>query len=506
MDSNKRIARNTFLLTVRMVFVMIISLYTSRVILNTLGVVDYGIYNVVAGFVSMFSFLNSSLANGIQRFYNYEIGSKGNQSIGDVYVTSLQIQIILAVLLVLVLETVGLWYVNNKMVIPEDRFSVAVWVYHMAVLSLVFVVLQIPYSAVILAHERMDYYAVVSIIDVVLKLGIAIILPFVSSDKLLYYGILISMISILDFCLYFVYAKHQFSALKYKHVFHLELMKSMLGFSGWNVFGTFASMCKEQGLNMVLNLFYGPVVNAARGISYQVSSAVQSFVSSVGVSIRPQLIQSYASGDYSRSKSLMFSFSKIGFIILYVISLPLMAEINYVLCLWLGDTVPNHTASFVRIIFLINYINTLNGAVSAVIHASGKMALYQMAGSIISIVVLPVSYVQLTNGASPESVFYATLIITAIGHCISLVIMHHVVSFPILEYCSKVLYPILMIIIFSFWIPIAVKMILPEGLLRLFISIILSSVAIILLTVSLGMDKKEKQILKNILNKYFKRS
>ncbi len=301
-DPNKRIAINSIYMSIRMVFVLCITLYTTRVVLDALGIVDYGIYNVVCGFASMFTFLNTSLSNGIQRFFNFEYGKKGIDGAQKVYNAGLLIQIILAIIIIISCETIGVWYLYNKMVIPPDRIIAAMWVFQFSILSFVFVILKAPYSASVMAHEKMGFYSVLSIIEVVFKLAIVLLIPYLPGDSLIIYGVLFALISFIDFFSFYLYSKINFEEIKINKSFDKCIIKSMLGFSGWNIFGSFSNMMKEQGINLVLNFFCGPIVNAARGVANQVNGGIQGFVTNILIPVRPQIIQSYASGKDGEEK------------------------------------------------------------------------------------------------------------------------------------------------------------------------------------------------------------
>lgn len=329
--SNKRIAKNTLFLYIRMVFVLLVSLYSTRAILNALGVVDYGIYNVVAGFVVMFAFLNSSMTNTVQRFFNFARGEENKDNLNKIYITSVQIQIALSFITVILLEVLGIWYINSKMIIPQERLTAALSVFQLSVCSLFMLIIQIPYSAAIVAHENMGYYAIVSMTDAILKLLIAITLPFVTYDKLIIYGIMMFLISVVNFLFYYIYAKRNFEEIHYRHTFFKDQFKCMLTFSGWNVFGSFAYTMQGQGLNMLMNAFFGPVVNAARGVAYQVQSALSGFTENIAVAFKPQLVESYANQELTRVKNLMYSMSKLGFLMVFLLALPISLEINYIL-------------------------------------------------------------------------------------------------------------------------------------------------------------------------------
>ena len=286
-----------------MFFVLVVSLYTSRVVLNTLGVSDYGVYNVVAGFVSLFAFLNATLTSSMQRFFNYEKGISGNVGFNQVYSTGLRIHILLAILIFILLETIGIWYVNNIMVLPADRLFAANVVFQCSVLSMVLVILEIPYLSAIMAQESMNFYAFVSILDVILKLVAVLALPFFPHDKLIIYSILILFITAVDFVFYYFYAKKKY-LLYIDHSVNKSLYKQLLSFSGWNLVGTFSFMLKGQGVNIVLNYFCGTLINAARGVAFQVYNGVVGFSNSISTAYRPQIVESYAKQEYSRQDIL----------------------------------------------------------------------------------------------------------------------------------------------------------------------------------------------------------
>ena len=421
-SANKRIAKNSVFLTIRMVIVLLISLYTTRVVLKVLGVEDYGVYNVVCGFVSMFAFLNTSMSNGIQRFFNFELGRNGIEGANKVYCTALHIQLILAVIIVVLTESFGLWYLHNKMVVPEGRMVAAEWIFQFSILSFLFVIMQAPYTAAVMAHEKMDFYAVVSVLDVVFKLVIVLILPLFVWDKLILYGILYSLINVVNFSMYYIYSKKRFPEIRYRRQHDRSLFNSMLGFSGWNLFGSFNGVMKEQGINLVINFFFGPIVNAARGVANQVNGGLQSFVTNITMPVRPQVVQSYAQGNLSRTMHLTYSISKLSCCFLLMMAIPISFEIDYVLHLWLGENVPEHAGMFTIIILLTSLVNNLNSATSGVVHATGIMKDYQLWGSLISIASVPIAYVLLKLYPIPELALLAVMICSTLGHFVCLLL------------------------------------------------------------------------------------
>ena len=382
--------------------VLIINLFTTRFVLQALGVVDYGVYNVVGGFVALFAFLNSSMSNGIQRFFNYEYGKNGEAGANKVYCNSLYIQFSLAIFIIIIVEIIGLWYLHNKMVIPADRVVAAEWIFHFSLLSFVLGIMQAPFTAAITAHERLDFYAVISVLDAVLKLGIVFLIYLIPIDRLTTYGVLMSTISLINIIIYYIYCKKNFREIKFTRSFDKGLFKTMMGFSGWNLFGSFSLVAADQGINLVLNYFCGPVVNAARGIAVQVNVAVQAFVTNISMPVRPQVTQSYARGEVSRTMNLTYSVSKISCAIVMVLAIPASLEIDYILNLWLGDNVPEHTSMFTIIVLLTSLVTNLNWATSGVVHATGIMRDYQVYGSLLRITSVPLAFILLKYYSVPE--------------------------------------------------------------------------------------------------------
>ena len=500
--NNKKIAKNTVFLYLRMIFVLVVTLYTSRVLLRTLGVVDYGVYNVVAGFVSMFSFMNISLSSGIQRYYNFALGSKQENGVQKVYVTALQIQSLIAISAFLLVEIIGVWYLETKMVIPVERMVAARWVFQFSVLSMVAVMMQIPYSAAVMSYEKMNYYALVSVLDVVLKLSIVVVLPLIPVDDLQLYGILLFGVSILNFVLYFAYAKRHVIELKYTRMFDRDLFRSMLGFSGWNIVGTFAFMMKGQGLNMLLNLFFGPVVNAARGIAAQVLSGLQGFAANMLVAFRPQLIQSYAAGDYSRVRKIFFSESKLSYLLLCTITVPIIIEIEYVLNMWLGkDMVPDYTVSFTILVLLNMLVSAFHQPLTHIVHATGKQKAFQLTNAILVCSIVPVSWLFLKLGFDPNSVFIISLVLTILNIICCLFVVRSVFDFSLRTYLKSVIMPC---IIFSLLLPIIPAVIyglMDSSFVRFSVIVLSDILAAVFIMYYIILDKSEKSIVQSFIQK-----
>lgn len=312
-ENNKRIAKNTGILYIRMLFTMVVSLYTSRIILNTLGVEDFGIYNVVGGVVMIFSFLTSSMSNAILRFLSFEIGKKDFNQLKKVFSMSINIHAIIAVTIFVIAETIGLWFLNTKLVIPEERMNAANWVFQFSIFSFMFNIMRIPYNAIIIAQERMNFYAYASIIEVILKLIIVFLLVWFGFDKLKMYAIFVFCVTAIVWIIYITYCKRNFKETNYKYFWEKSLYKSLMNFAAWNLFGNIAVVAYSQGVNILLNIFFGPAINAARGIAFHVNSAVSGFVSGFQTSINPQIVKSYATDDKKYMQQLIFQGSKYSF-------------------------------------------------------------------------------------------------------------------------------------------------------------------------------------------------
>lgn len=498
---NSQIAKNTFILYIRMFFVLLVSLYSTRAILNALGVEDYGIYNVVAGFVSMFAFLNSSMTNTIQRFFNYERGRNDTRNLNKVYVTSIQIQLLLGIITFILLEPVGLWYINSKMVLPTERLTSALYVFHFSVISLILLILQIPYAAAVVAHEKMKFYAIVSMTDATLKLLIAILLPHIHYDRLIYYGFLTLMISIANILMYYFYAKRNFAEIKYQNHFHKKLFNKMLAFSGWNAFGAFAYTIQGQGLNMLMNSFFGPIINAARSVAYQVQAALSGFTENIAMAFKPQLVEGYAKNDYERTKYLMYSMSKYGYVMVFVLSLPIALEIEYILDVWLGGIVPKHTAIFTILILFNMALGSLNLPISQTVQAVGEIKNYQIFRSIIVMSALPISWIVLTFDVPAYWVFIILILVNFVNQIVSLYLLKRVFSYSYREYINKVVSPCLLFSIIVPILPVIVHLLFEKSFMRLLIvgslSVFVSAIFLYLVI----MTRNEKILVKNIVNK-----
>ena len=375
--NSKRIAKNTLFLYARMLLTMAVSLYTSRVILQVLGIEDFGVYNVVGGIVSMFAFINGGMVSATQRYITYEIGTGDLTKLKRVFSTSLQIHAIISLLIILLGETVGLWFLIDKMVIPPSRATAAMWVYQCSVFACVVNIMSIPYNADIVAHEKMSAFAYISIIEVVLKLLIVYLLILLPYDKLIVYAILILLVQVFIRLIYTRYCRRRFEESAYNHSFNSTLFKEMASFAGWSFWGNLSSVLYTQGLNIMLNLFFGPVVNAARGIAVQVQSAVQQFVTNCQMALNPQITKSYAAGEIKQMHILMFRSARFSFALLFFVTLPLLLETNFILTKWL-KYVPDNAVIFTRLMICISLIFTTANPCAIANQATGNVKKFQL--------------------------------------------------------------------------------------------------------------------------------
>lgn len=501
-QGNNKIAKNTLFLYVRLAFILIVSLYTTRVVLNVLGVEDYGIYNVVAGFVTLFSFLNASMSASTQRFYNFKKGAEGNAGMLEVFNTSIIIQIAIMLGTLILLESFGLWYINCKMVIPAERLIAANWLFQFSVIHLLFVIIQIPFVGAIIANEKMDYFALVGVVDVLLKLAIVLVLPYVEADKLVFYGSFMLLSGVVVFFMYAVFARVKFVFIRLRFSYNRNLFKEMLSFTGWTVLDSVAYMLKGQGLNVLLNAFCGPVVNAARGVAYQISNALSGFQANIVTAFNPQLIQSYAEMNHQRVKALMYSSSKISFVLLGTFSIPIIVEINFILNLWLKGTVPEYTIPFTIIVLINMTVSSLNTPLSVTVQATGKIRNYQIIRNLITLCVVPIAWVAMKMGADPIAVFIISFAITLIVHPVSMILLRKEFTYSYSDYCLKVLWPCLLFTVSAPIVPFLLKYCMVEGGVRLIVITAVSAAISVAISYFIVFDKSEKRIVNSWVSNF----
>lgn len=407
--NNNRIAKNTLLLYFRMLVMMLLSLFTSRITLDVLGIVDYGVYNVVGGVVGMFSIISGAITVSISRYITIEIGKNDKEQQNRVFTTSVIIQMFISGLIILVAELVGVWFLNHKMVIPTDRLIAANWVLQCSVLTFVVGLISVPYNAVIIAHEKMSAFAYITILDVIFKLLLVYALYISPFDKLIIYAMLLAAWSIVMRIIYGVYCSRHFEETKFRWVLDKKLLKSMSGFIGWAFWGNGVVVLKDQGTNILLNLFCGPVVNAARGIAMQVNFAIYSFVSNFMMAVNPQITKSYAQTDYDGMNRLIMKSTKFSFFIMMLLLMPVCANINYILEFWLVE-VPTHTANFIVLTLLYSIVDCYTQPLLTGVLACGDIKRYELILTMLYSVNFILSYIILRLGFEPESVFVISIL------------------------------------------------------------------------------------------------
>ncbi len=470
---SKRIAKNTVFLYIRMLFLMAVTLFTSRVVLDKLGIEDYGIYNVVGGLASMFVFFQSSLANATQRFLNVELGKSNLHEANNVFCQHLVLYAIMAATVIAVGETVGLWFVGNKLNIPPDRLVATIWVYQFTLLSLCVTLIGIVFNSEIIAHEDMGVYSYVGIFEGFARLGVAYAISVSPFDRLIVYGFLMLVVSVVVQIFYFVYCRRKYIECKVYFIWNKHLLKETSSIVGWNTVGTAVYAVNDAGVNILLNMFFGPVVNAARGVSYQINSAVNNFTTNFFVSVRPQIVKSYAAGDKEYLLKLFYKSSKYSFFLLWTLCLPIGFSIDRILNLWLKE-VPEYTSIFTLWIFAYSLINVLNNPIWSVALAVGKLKKYISIGSGVFLLVFPLSYIALKNGCSPVSVYIILFVVRFCYLIVVLKIIKPYINYSAIEYIRQVVFPILVVVIVSFVMNFIIRNQIPDTLLLMFVFIAFS--------------------------------
>lgn len=439
--NNKRIAKNTLFLYFRQFLTMAVAIYTSRIVLKVLGVVDYGVYNVVGGMVAMFAFLNSALAQATQRYIAYGLEKDNVDKQQKTFSMLMNVHILIAIILLVLCETIGLWLFYNKLIIPAERLDAAFWVMQCSIVTLMISVTQVPYNASIFGHERMNAYAYISIFEVLLKLGVVIMLQYLFSDKLLAYGMMIMAAQFVVAMTYRVYCLREFNNCKYNLYWSRPVFKQIFNFSSWSLIGNLAYTMNGQGMNFLINIFFGPVYNAAKGIATAVEAAVSSFVTSfLGASI-PQIIKSYAAGDMEYCYKLNFKSSKFGFFLFMMISLPLISVINPVLSLWLVE-VPHYANIFCVLSLLYIQANTMSGTLQNVAQATGHIRNFQLSNGVLKLLPLPFVYVLYKFGAPINTYLYVLIIFSILGMFVQLFALRSIINdFPVISYLKQVTLP-----------------------------------------------------------------
>lgn len=499
-SDNKRIAKNTLFLYFRTIFVLVISLFTIRIVLQTLGVSDYGIYNVVGGVVVMLSFLSNSMASASQRFFAYELGKKNIEGVKNIFRSLILIYILASIVFVLIGETIGLWFVNYKMNIPLDRISAANWVYQFSLFTFITNIFRIPYNALIIASEKMKIFAYTSILEVILKLVAVYVLVLFSFDKLKLYAVLIFLISLLVMLVIKYYCTKEFKSARFSVLWDSRLLKDLLSFSGWNLFGNLAVVLKDQGNNILLNIFFGTVVNASRGISFQVSSAINQFVNSFTLAANPQIIKYYAANDYNKLFDLIFRSSRIAFFLLFIISMPILLETHFILFIWLKE-IPKYVIVFTQLVIINSLIDAHVSPLVTSALATGKIKYYQIVVGGIFLLNLPLSYLFLHLGFSSYIPFVISIVLSVINVFIRLLFLKKMINLHLLIFVKDVILRILSVGCLAYVLPVITQYFFVEGWFRFIIVCLVGFFSSSFFIYTLGLPRRDKEIVNNFVNK-----
>lgn len=474
-----------------MLFIMGVTLYTSRAILQTLGIEDYGVYTIVGGIILMFAFINGGMVSATQRYLTYEIGKNNRQRLQKVFTTSLQIHAIIALIIILLGETIGLWFFYKELVIPAERMTAAFWVYQCSIASCVINIMSVPYNADIIAHEKMSAFAYISILEVILKLVIVYLLYITPWDRLITYAVLLLTTQIIVRSTYTRYCNKHFEESHYQHNVDKQLFKEMSTFAGWSFWGNLASILYTQGINIILNIFFGPIANAARGIAVQLQGATQQFVSNFQMALNPQITKNFATGHLTQMHDLMFRSARFSFFLLYFLSLPILLETEYILALWL-KTVPENAVIFTRWMIGIALIYTIANPCVVANQATGKVKKYQAIVGGILLLIVPISYITLKLGAPAYSVFIVHFCIECIAQFARMYMLRNLIDLPISAYLKHIYKPIVIVMVLSCLCPILIQQQMHEGLLRLIVVSVVSLISVGTVIILIGITKNER--------------
>lgn len=501
MANNKRIAKNTLILYFRMMLVMLVSLYTSRVILNNLGVEDYGLYNVVGGIVTMFTFLNGSLGAATSRYITFELGRKDYNRLNQVFNTALIIHLIIGGIIIILSETIGLWFFYNKMTIPADRLNAAFWTFQISIFTCFISLTQVPYNATIGAHENMTIYAYISIVETFLKLIIVYLISIAPFDKLIFYALMFSLLQVLIIIFYRVYCIKKYKETQINISINKSLFKEMFSYGGADMIGNISVLAQGQGLNLLLNMFFGPSVNAARAIAYQVQGAASQFSNNFLGAVSPQIIKLYAEEKIEEMMQLMKNSSCLSFYLMWIIAFPIILETDYILTLWLKEY-PNYTINFLHLIFLLCLIQSIKSPRVRVFHATGHIKLSNIVVGTLLCMAFPLAYLFLKLGYGPSSVFWAANLTMILSEFISVFILKRYIMFSIKEYLLHVHFRCLIVSIVSFIIPFLLyDKYLEESFIRLICTCILTTISSFITIWFLGLDKNMRNAIIEFIKK-----
>lgn len=501
--NNERIMSNTIFLYIRSILIIIISLASSRIVLKNLGVTDFGLYNVIGGVVLMFSFLNNALTAAVQRFISFELGRNNLKRLKKTFCISVTVHLILAIIIVIIAETIGYYFFSHYLNIPKDRYDAALVVYNTAIFAFFFSIIQVPFTACIVAHEKMKYYALVQVLDILLKFVAVLILGCLSTDRLIYYGIFLLIVAICTFLMYAVYSSTKFSECKYSFIWDDKLFKDILGFSTWSLYGGLASVASSQGVNIILNIFFGAIINAARGIAFQVNSAVSSLYASFSQAVNPQIIKQYSAQNYDYVAKLVYSSSKMIYFLVFFFALPVMVETEYIINLWLGQ-LPQNVVVFCRLVLISTLIDCFSMPFVQVVQATGKIKKYQLLIGSSLLLDLPLSVFAIKITGLAESCFYVHIFVVTITSYIRARMSSQILERSMKDFMKNVICRIVLVTALCLVVFI-IPMLFKESFLRFMISCIFCCIITTASIFFIGLNNIEKAMclskLKIIINK-----
>lgn len=502
--NQKRITKNAIYLYIRTFIIMLVSLYASREILRILGETDYGIYNVVAGIVIFCSFLNTAMASATQRYLTYALGKNDTNEVNKVFNISLLTHATIILATLIVGETAGLWFLNNQMNIPPERMYAAKWVYQLSLINFCLQIIRVPYNAIIIAHERMSFYAYISVVEALLKLSIIYLLIILPWDRIIVYSILGAIATLTINMVYLIFCKRKYPACQQNFYRDKHLYKELLSFSGWNMLGQMANVGAKQGLNILLNIFVGLTANAAIGIVHQVTMATNALVSGFQVAFAPQIVKLYASDQYKDLIKLIFNSSRLSFFLILIIGLPIIIFCDELLNVWLVE-VPNYTIQFTQLFVIYYMIDALSNPLWTTINATGNIKRYQLWVSFLTLLNIPFAYVTLKLGGSPTTAVGIRVALNLLIHTIRIIYLKIIINFPIGEYTKRITVKILYITMLSSLFPIYLQKYNNGGFPSLFINVLLSVISISLIIFCIGLTHTERITIKAKLSQLFER-
>lgn len=483
----------------RMLLTMAVGLYAARIVLQVLGASDFGLYNVVGGIVTMFTFLNSTLATGTQRFLTFALGENKFQKLRDVFSTASYLHLFFAVVILIISEVVGLWLLYNQMQILEERMQAAFWVFQFSTIAAMVAIIQVPYMSSLIAHEKMDIYAWVSIYDAVMKLVIVYLIQVVDTDKLILYAFLFFLVHVSTALIYIFYCRYKYEECRMFGGFNKDTFREIASFSGWNIFGCGAVALQGQGVNILLNMFFGTIVNAARGIAFQVNNIILQFVNNFQTAVNPQIVKLYASGQKEKMIRLVINNSKMAAYLLLLITIPLFIELDYVLKIWLGEY-PDYTVIFLRITIIQTLVQTITRPVVMAIHAVGKMKAVNLTSGTALLLIMPVSYIMLRLGVSPVTVFWVNVIPWFIELLFELYWLNRYIDFPFFGFYKQVYAVVFPLAFLMFSIPYGIKQYFGlDGWVSLIVTCGVSTISTCLIVYYLGISKNLRKRIYNIV-------